>query len=61
MNRQLWKNAGLRALVGAPIGLAISTVITIAQAFCIDPFNNFSEEFLRNRCTICLNINISLK
>ena len=29
MNKQLWKKAGLRALVGAPIGLAISTVITI--------------------------------
>ena len=30
MNRQLWKNAGLRVLVGAPVGLAISTAITIA-------------------------------
>ena len=35
MNRQLWKNAGLRALVGAPIGLAISTVITIIISFAI--------------------------
>ena len=29
MNNQLWKKAGLRALVGAPIGLAYTTVITI--------------------------------
>ena len=29
MNKQLWKKAGLRALVGAPIGLAYTTVITI--------------------------------
>ena len=29
MNQQLWKKAGLRALVGAPIGLAYTTVITI--------------------------------
>ena len=29
MNKQLWKKAGLRALVGAPIGLAYSTIITI--------------------------------
>lgn len=29
MNKLLWKKAGLRALVGAPIGLAYSTVITI--------------------------------
>ncbi len=35
MNRQLWKNAGLRALVGAPIGLAISTAITIIISLVI--------------------------
>ena len=29
MNQQLWKKAGLRALVGAPVGLAYTTVITI--------------------------------
>ena len=29
MNKQLWKKAGLRALVGAPIGLAYITIITI--------------------------------
>ena len=29
MNKLLWKKAGLRALVGAPIGLAYSTIITI--------------------------------
>ena len=29
MNQQLWKKAGLRALVGAPLGLAYSTMITI--------------------------------
>ena len=29
MNRQLWKNAGLRAMAGVPVGLAISMVITI--------------------------------
>ncbi len=29
MNGQLWKRAGWRALSGAPIGLAISTAITI--------------------------------
>ena len=29
MNKQLWKKAFCRALIGMPIGLAISTVITI--------------------------------
>ncbi len=29
MNKQLWKKAGQRALLGMPLGLAISTVITI--------------------------------
>ena len=29
MNKQLWKKAGRRALLGMPLGLAISTVITI--------------------------------
>ena len=29
MNKLLWTKAGLRALVGAPIGLAYSTIITI--------------------------------
>ena len=29
MNKQLWKKAGRRALAGMPLGLAISTVITI--------------------------------
>ena len=29
MNQQLWEKAGLRALVGAPLGLAYSTMITI--------------------------------
>ena len=35
MNRQLWKKAGLRALIGAPVGLAISTAITIIISFAI--------------------------
>jgi len=35
MNKQLWKNAGLRALVGAPVGIAISTAITIIISFAI--------------------------
>ena len=29
MNRHLWNNAAKRAMIGAPIGLAISTAITI--------------------------------
>ena len=33
MNKQLWKKAGLRALVGAPIGLAISTFIAILNSW----------------------------
>lgn len=35
MNSQLWKKAGLRALIGAPVGLAISTAITIIISFAI--------------------------
>ena len=35
MNRQLWKKAGLRALIGAPVGLAISTAITIIISFAV--------------------------
>ncbi len=35
MNKQLWKKAGLRALIGAPIGLAISTVIAILDSWYI--------------------------
>ena len=35
MNKQLWKKAGLRALIGAPIGLAISTIIAILDSWYI--------------------------
>ena len=35
MNKQLWKKAGLRALIGAPIGMAISTVIAILDSWFI--------------------------
>ncbi len=35
MNRELWKKAGLRMLSGAPIGLAISTAITILTSLQI--------------------------
>lgn len=35
MNRQLWKKAGLRALIGAPMGLAISTAITIIISLAV--------------------------
>ena len=34
MNKQLWKKAFSRALIGMPIGLAISTVITIIISLC---------------------------
>ena len=34
MNKQLWKKALRRALVGMPIGLTISTVITIIISLC---------------------------
>ena len=35
MNKQLWKKAGSRALLGAPIGLTISTAITIIISLAI--------------------------
>ena len=35
MNKQLWKKAGQRGLIGAPIGLAISTVIAILDSWYI--------------------------
>lgn len=35
MNKPLWKKAGLRALIGAPVGMAISTVITILDSWFI--------------------------
>ena len=35
MNKQLWKKAGLRALIGAPAGMAIATVITILDSWYI--------------------------
>lgn len=35
MNKQLWQKAGLRALLGAPIGLTISTGITILISLAI--------------------------
>lgn len=33
MNKQLWKKAGLRALIGAPVGLAICTVIAVLDSW----------------------------
>ncbi len=35
MNQQLWKKAGLRALIGAPVGMAISTVIAVLDSWYI--------------------------
>ena len=35
MNRHLWKNAAKRAVIGAPIGLAISTAITIIISLAV--------------------------
>ena len=34
MNKQLWKKAGRRALIGMPLGLAWSTAITIFISLC---------------------------
>ena len=35
MNKPLWKKACLRALIGAPAGMAIATVITILDSWFI--------------------------
>ena len=35
MNKQLLKKAGLRALIGAPVGMAISTIIAVLDSWFI--------------------------
>ena len=35
MNKQLLKSAGLRAMIGAPVGMAISTIIAVLDSWFI--------------------------
>ena len=57
MNRQLWKKAGLRALIGAPVGLAISTAITIIISFAIGDGKYYAAINITDNATL-MNVTI---